>query len=204
MSSVLHIRPSAEDYLAIEQASTYKSEYLEGEIWAMAGASEAHVTIAGNLFILFKQALKGSPCRVYIADMKVKVATANAFFYPDVFVTCEPREASNTLFKQHPVMIAEVLSPSTEAFDRGKKFSIYRQLSSLQYYWLIDSQSMAIDCFMRGTNNDWILHSVNAPEDVLTFECLPGQYPLSAIYDDVEFAEVLEFSMNHTDQSENS
>lgn len=90
-------------------------------------------------------------------------------------------------------MIAEVLSPSTEAFDRGKKFSIYRQLASLQYYCLIDSQSMAIDCFMRGANNDWILHSVTLPEDSVTFACLPGQYPLSAIYDDVEFEEASEF-----------
>ncbi len=187
MSSILKRRLSAEDYLALEEASTYKNEYINGEIWAMAGASEAHVTISLNLALLLRQQLKGSPCRVYIADMKVKVATANAFFYPDVFVSCEPREQHNTLYKQHPIFIAEVLSPSTEAFDRGKKFAYYRQLDSLQHYWLIDSQSMAIDCFTRSSHHDWILHTASSPEQMLTLDKLPGQYGVQAIYDDVAF-----------------
>ncbi|MEQ1637829.1 MAG: Uma2 family endonuclease [Methylococcales bacterium] len=190
MSSIPKPRLSAEDYLAIEAANTYKSEYLEGDIWAMAGASEAHVTIALNLAVLLREQLKGSPCRVYLTDMKVKVETANAFFYPDVFVSCEPREQHNSLYKQQPVFIAEVLSPSTEAFDRGKKFAYYRQLDSLQHYWLIDSQSMAVDCFTRGSDGDWILHTANEPEQVLTLDKLPGQYAVQAIYDDVVFEDL--------------
>ena len=111
--------------------------------------------------------------------MKVKVASANAFFYPDVFVSCEAREQANSLYKEQPFFIAEVLSPSTEAFDRGKKFAYYRQLDSLQHYWLIDSQSMAIDCFSRGNDGNWILHAANSPEQILTLDKLATRFRAS-------------------------
>jgi len=143
---------TAEDYLQGEASAEYKHEYLNGEVWALVGATDAHVTIVGNLLVLLKQSLKGTPCRTYISDME----KANAFFYSDVLVTCNARDRDNTLFKQHPVFIAEVLSPSTEAFDRGQKFSAYRQLESLQTYWLIDSQKMSVDCFNRADNNEWL------------------------------------------------
>ena len=137
------LKLSAEDYLQGEASAQIKHEYLDGEVWAMVGASDSHVSIAMNLAFLLKQALKDTPCRAYISDMKVNVAQANTFFYPDVLVTCEPKDRDNRLFKQHPLFIAEVLSSSSEAFDRGSKFAAYRQLDSLQHYWLIDSQSKA-------------------------------------------------------------
>jgi len=111
---------TAEDYLQGEASAEVKHEYPDGEVWARVGASDAHVTIAMSLAFLLKQALKGSPCRAYISDMKVNVEKANAFFYPDVVVTCDPKDRDNPLFKQHPVFIAEVLSPSTEAFAGAK------------------------------------------------------------------------------------
>jgi len=180
---------SVEEYLQGEASAEYKHEYLNGEVWAMVGATDAHVTIAGNLFALLKQSLKGTPCRAYISDMKVNVEKANAFFYPDVLVTCNAEDRDNTLFKQHPVFIAEVLSPSTEAFDRGQKFSAYRQLDSLQTYWLIDSRKMSVDCFNRTDNNEWLLHGYENAEEIVRIPWLDLEWPLQSLYEEVLFAQ---------------
>ncbi|MGJ0486550.1 MAG: Uma2 family endonuclease [Methylomicrobium sp.] len=176
---------SAKDYLQGEASADCKHEYLNGEVWAMVGATDAHVTIAGNLFALLKQSLKGTSCRAYISDMKVNVEKANAFFYPDVLVTCDARDRDNSLFKQHPVFIAEVLSPSTEAFDRGQKFSAYRRLDSLQTYWLIDSRKMSVDCFNRTDNNEWLLHGYEKAEEILRIPALDLEWPLQSLYEEV-------------------
>ncbi|TPQ26985.1 Uma2 family endonuclease [Methylomonas koyamae] len=179
------LKLSCAEYLQGEEAAAVKHEYLDGEVWAMVGASDAHVSIAMNLAFLLKQALKQSPCRTYISDMKVNVAAANAFFYPDVLVSCNPKDRDNRLFKQHPVFIAEVLSPSTEAFDRGAKFAAYRQLDSLQSYWLIDSRTQAIDCFRRTADNAWLLHSHTGPGDKLAIPELNLELDFAEIYADV-------------------
>jgi Uma2 family endonuclease len=178
---------TVDDYLQGEASTEYKHEYLNGEVWAMIGATDAHVTIAGNLFALLKQSLKGTPCRAYISDMKVNVEKANAFFYPDVLVTCSPEDRDSALFKQHPLFIAEVLSPSTEAFDRGQKFSTYRQLDSLQTYWLIDSRKMSVDCFNRTNNNDWLLHGYEKAEEILRIPALDLEWQLQSLYEEVLF-----------------
>lgn len=180
------LKLSCAEYLQGEEAATVKHEYLDGEVWAMVGASDAHVSIAMNLAFLLKQALKESPCRAYISDMKVNVAAANAFFYPDVLVSCNPKDRDNRLFKQHPVFIAEVLSPGTEAFDRGAKFAAYRQLDSLQSYWLIDSRTQAIDCFRRTADNAWLLHSYTGPGDKLAIPELNLVLDFAEIYVDVD------------------
>lgn len=177
---------SVEEYLQGEETAEFKHEYLRGEVWAMAGARDAHVTIAGNLFFLLKQQLKGSPCRTYMADMKVRVEKADAFFYPDVLVICNPSDKQSDLYKQHPVFIAEVLSPSTEAFDRGDKFSAYRQLDSLQTYWLINTNSQQIDSYTRTENNDWLLHSYSQSDETVKVPNLNVEFLLSDLYEDVE------------------
>jgi len=123
-----------EDYLREEQLSETKHEYLAGEVRAMVGATDAHVRIALNLASMLKFHLKGSSCRTYISDMKLRVEKADAYFYPDVMVSCDQQDKENALIKQHPGFIAEVLSASTEAFDRGHKFTCYRRLPSLQCY----------------------------------------------------------------------
>lgn len=182
-----NLRLTATDYLQGEETAEYKHEYLDGEVWAMSGASDEHVTIAGNLFALLKHALKGTPCRAYISDMKVHVEKANAFFYPDIVVTCHPQDRDSRLFKQHPVFIAEVLSPSTEAFDRGQKFSTYRHLDSLQSYWLIDSRKMSIDCFERASAHEWLLHSHELAEENVSLPALDLAWNLAQLYEDVMF-----------------
>jgi Uma2 family endonuclease len=184
MSLAEKITLTAEEYLKGEETAEIKHEYQNGEVWAMVGATDNHVTIAGNLFVLLKQHLKDSPCRTYISDMKVRVEKADAYFYPDVMVTCNPKDQANTLYKQHPVFIAEVLSLSTEAFDRGNKFNAYRQLDSLQTYWLIDTQAMRVDSFTRTENDDWLLHSYTKADELVEIKGIEVQCLLKELYVD--------------------
>jgi Uma2 family endonuclease len=175
---------TAEEYLQGEETADFKHEYQNGEVWAMAGATDNHVTIALNLALLLKQHLKNSPCRTYISDMKVQVDKADAYFYPDVMVTCNPKDQANTLYKQHPLFIAEVLSPATEAFDRGNKFNAYRQLDSLQTYWLVDSNAMRVDSFTRTQNDDWLLHSYTQADGQVEIKGIEVKCLLKELYED--------------------
>lgn len=182
-----NITLSEQEYLESEKSAEFKHEYLKGERWAMAGANDSHVTIAGNLFVLLKLQLKGTPCRSYISDMKVKVEPAKAFFYPDVFVSCEQRDRELDYYKQHPVFITEVLSPSTEAYDRGDKFKYYQQLPSLQEYWLIDTQKISVDCFTRTNDNAWTLHSYFTSHEQVSIASLNIKIQLAELYADTTF-----------------
>jgi len=129
-----------DDYLAGEEIAPIKHEYVAGE---------AHVTVALNLASMLRNHVRGSPCRVYIADMKVRVESADAFYYPDVFVTCDPADSREKQFKRNPILVIEVLSDSTAAFDRGAKFAHYRQLDSLLEYGLIEPERPSVDIFRR-------------------------------------------------------
>lgn len=146
-----------EEYLQLESSSDIKHEYLDGEIFAIAGATDTHVTIAGNIFAMLLTHLRGSGCRVYISDMKVKIETKNRFFYPDVMVTCKAEDRENSTYKEFPRLIIEVLSDSTEAFDRGDKFADYQSLPSLQEYVLINTKKARIECFRRTDDGLWLL-----------------------------------------------
>ncbi len=184
MSLAEKLTLTAEEYLQGEETAEFKHEYLDGEVWAMVGATDAHVTIAMNLAYLLRQKLKGTPCRAYISDMKVNVEKANAFFYPDILVTCDNKDRQNSLYKQQPLFIGEVLSSSTEAFDRGKKFTAYRQLDSLQSYWLIDTNALHIDSYTRTENNDWLLHSYSHADETVKIAALNLEFLLQELYED--------------------
>ncbi len=175
---------SEQEYLENEKSAYYKSEYLNGEIWAMAGASDNHVTLSMNLAFLLRQQLKGKSCRSYISDMKVKVASANAYFYPDVFVSCNSNDKAQDYYKEHPCFIAEVLSPSTEAYDRGDKFKYYQQLASLEEYWLIDAQKMSIDCFTRQNDKVWSLRSYSVADEIASIDGLNCKIQLVELYEE--------------------
>jgi Uma2 family endonuclease len=176
---------TADDYLAGETHSPIRHEYVAGEVFAMAGATEEHATIAGNLFALLRNQVRGGPCRVYIADMKLRVEAADAFFYPDVFVTCDARDTSEPLAKRHPALICEVLSESTEAYDRGGKFAAYRTLESLNEYLLIDSRRRAVEVFRRQPGG-WLLAPV-APDGWLELHSLGFRCAVDTLYEDVVF-----------------
>lgn len=173
-----------EEYLAWESTQTEKHEYLNGEVFAMVGARREHVTIAGNVFALLKDHLRGGPCRAYISDMKLKVEGANAFFYPDVFVTCDERDHQAELFMSHPKLIIEVLSDSTAAFDRGDKFAIYRQIPILEEYLLIDPDSRRGDCFRRDATGHWVLYDFGK-DDAIELQSIAFQVPLTAFFENI-------------------
>jgi Uma2 family endonuclease len=146
-----------EEYLELEKQNTLKHEYCKGLIYAMAGAKKSHALIAHNLDRLLGNHLEHSPCLVYVSDMKVRIEVANCFYYPDLAVTCHKQDIEiNNDFISNPILIIEVLSKSTEQFDRGNKFLDYQLLSSLQDYVLISQDKMFVECYHKQTTGDWI------------------------------------------------
>jgi Uma2 family endonuclease len=158
---------TAQDYLVWEAQQLERHEFLDGEVFAMAGADDRHNTVAGNLFVALRQHFSGTPCRTYMSDMRLQVAAANAYFYPDLMVTCSAQDQASPLFKAEPTLIVEVLSPSTAAYDRGLKFSHYRQIASLQEYVLIDLDTRHVDCYRKGADGLWVLHPFARGETVM-------------------------------------
>ena len=157
---------TAADYLAWESAQLDRHEYLDGEVFAMAGAEDRHVTVAGNVSMALRQHLSDSPCRTYVSAMRLHVAIANSYFYPDVLVTCSALDQASAMVKAEPKLIVEVLSPSTAAYDRGVKFSHYRSLTSLEEYVLIDLDTRSTDCYRKGADGLWVLHPFARGESV--------------------------------------
>lgn len=159
-------RMTAEEYLAWDAGQTEKTEFIAGEVFAMAGGEDRNATVAGNLYIALRQHLGGSPCRVYGSDVKLRVEAADCFFYPDLMVTCSAADLTDRLIKREPVLVAEVPSPSTGAFDRGDKFAAYRQLPSLREYLLVDVDRQRCDLFRKGADGLWVLHPSEAGQAV--------------------------------------
>jgi len=177
---------SPEDYLAAEAESPVKHEYRDGEVYAMAGGTDAHVTIALNLWALLRGHLRGGSCRAYALDMKARVEELNRFYYPDVMVTCDDRDRNNNTFKCHPCLVVEVLSESTEAFDRGDKFSDYRHLVSLQEYVLISQVRPQVEVFRRNAEGLWVLHPYG-DGDTVELASVGWSGAISELYEAVEF-----------------
>ena len=175
----------AQAYLAWEAEQSTKHEYHDGEVFAMAGASDAHVTVALNIAMALRNHLRGSPCSVFISDMKLRVEEDNAFFYPDIFVTCAESDRGQSHSKSAPVLVVEVLSPATSAYDRGAKFAAYRKLPTLREYALIDPERLSLDLFRReGDSKRWVLHPIEAGGHV-EWASVGLQVPLEALYEDV-------------------
>lgn len=150
----------------------------------MAGAGEAHVTVALNIAMALRRHLAGTPCRSFITGMKLRVEAADAFFYPDVMVTCSAADAGEPLVKREPVLVVEVLSPATAAYDRGDKFAIYRKLPSLREYLLVDTDSRRCDLFRKSDDGLWVLHPVEAGQAVI-FESVNLEVPAASLWAEV-------------------
>jgi Uma2 family endonuclease len=196
-----HLTP--EEYLALERTAEYKSEYFAGEIFAMAGASERHVSIVANLMYILVGQLKGRPCKAYANDLRLKVSPTGLYTYPDVLVVCgAPRfadEQHDTLL--NPVVLMEVLSESTEAYDRGKKFDHYRALPSVSDYLLVSQDQHKIEHFIRQSDNRWLFSAYMALDDVVEIPSIAGALPLRDVYDKVELAgEILDAEDNRSDR----
>ena len=178
---------SPEEYLEFEHHSHIKHEYIDGEVYAMTGTTKAHNTISLNLAILFREKLKNSNCQTFMADIKVNISNKKRFFYPDIVVTCDDNDDINAYDIKFPKIIVEVLSESTERFDRGKKFQYYRTIPSLQEYILISSQEYLIECFRRTKKDLWTLQTYEGLNAILRIENLAIDAPLSEIYATLTF-----------------
>ena len=172
---------TAEDYLRWEAGQPDKHEYDHGETFAMGGASRRHVTISLNIAAALDEALEGSPCRAYMADMKVQAAADEAYFYPDVLVTCDPADHRADQFMRSPTLIVEVLSPATAAYDRGDKFAAYRRIPSLRDFVLIDPDLRRIEHYRRSQDERWELQDI-APEQALVLESLEVSIPWQKVF----------------------
>ena len=189
MSSLPVPRFTPEQYLHLERQAGYRSEYLSGEIFAMAGASEAHNLIVTNVVGELRSQLRGRPCRTYPSDMKVEVGPSGLFTYPDVSVVC-----GQPLFHderrdmvQNPTLVVEVLSPSTEAYDRGAKFAQYRRLDSLTDYLMISPSEYRAELFMRQPDNQWLLSEVMGEQQSIVILSIGCELLMAEVYDRVEF-----------------
>jgi Uma2 family endonuclease len=177
---------SPEEYLKLEELSPSKHEYIQGEVYAMAGANDAHVTVTVNLVTLLRNHVRGSGCRVYMSDMKARIESKNIYYYPDVMVTCDERDKAFPSFKNFPCLIVEVLSNGTEGFDRGDKFADYQELETLQEYVLISQKRERVECFRRNAEGLWVLYSYNQGSEI-HLASVDLRTSIDDIYEDVIF-----------------
>jgi len=178
---------SPEEYLEGEELADEKHEYVHGEVYAMAGAEDAHVLVAGNIHYTLKTHLRGSGCRLYASDMRVRINVDDAYFYPDVMVSCDAEDRKRKTMKQSPVLVVEVLSAGTEAYDRGDKFALYRELASLQEYVLVDPHKYHLEIFRLNKQKRWELFSFSGEDAMVDFASVGMQCPLVELYEDVDF-----------------
>lgn len=176
-----------EEYLREEESSSCKHEFVNGQVYAMVGASEAHNVIAVNLVSALRHHLRGTGCRAFMADMKVRVEASNCFYYPDVMVTCEQFNAKS-VYKTAPVLICEILSPSTAETDLREKLNAYRQLPSLREYLVVHQDEPLVERYTKNSSGKWERTTVKSGE--LTIDYLASKefsVPIDVIYEEVEF-----------------
>ena len=178
-----------EEYLLREKDAEFRSEYFRGEMFAMAGASANHNLIVLNAGASLREQLKKKPCRVYPSDLKLRIESTGLYTYPDVSVVSgEPQlETNGGDVLLNPAVLVEVLSDSTEAYDRGKKFEHYRTIPSLKHYVLVAQDRYSIDCFSRKPDGSWLLTSCQSLEATIELEAIDSQLAAAEVYDKVVF-----------------
>ena len=174
----------AQEYLDWEEKQSEKHEYIAGEVYGMVGARQDHVIAALNLGSALREHLRGTPCRALISDMKLSVPAMDAFYYPDVMVTCDETDKRTELYIEHPRLIVEVLSDSTASYDRGAKFAAYRKIESLQEYVLVDVERKGVECFRRKADGQWLLHDYQGAENC-EFESVGLALSMARVFEDV-------------------
>jgi Uma2 family endonuclease len=188
MSVATKRKITPEEYLEIEHKAEYKSEYFDGEMFAMAGASKEHTLIVGNVTTSLNIQLRKRPCQVYPNDMRVKINQTGLYTYPDVVVVCgkaefEDKEVDTLL---NPTLIVEVLSESTEAYDRSKKFEHYRRIESLREYLLIAQDEYKIEQYVRQNDGKWLFSETKGSESSIKLPSIDCELLLSEVYNKVE------------------
>jgi Uma2 family endonuclease len=176
---------SEDDYLNAENASRDKHEFVNGVVYAMAGATERHNTVAGNLFAACHAARQNSGCRPFMGDMRLRLEGGPTYYYPDVMVVCN-KDDTDPMFKTQPCMVAEVCSPSTEALDRREKFAAYTKLASLHDYLIVSQDEVRVDHYTRLSLREWG-HGQLGAGDSLTLRCPPLTLTVDELYAAVDF-----------------
>lgn len=188
MSSQVKVHHTPEEYLALERQAEYKSEYFNGEIFAMTGASRRHNLVVGNVFASLHGQLRKRPCEIYPSDMRVKVSQTGLYTYPDVVIVCgEPifdDKQKDTLL--NPTVLVEVLSKSTSSYDRGEKFEHYRKLDSLAEYLVIAQNKYHVEHYIRQPDNRWLLSETDDIQKTNHLSSIECDLTLADIYDKVE------------------
>jgi Uma2 family endonuclease len=176
---------TVEEYLKAEESSDIRHEYVDGEIFAMAGASEEHNLIATNIIALLRPHLRGTSCRAFVSDMKVKVQVqkADIFYYPDLLVTCDPKD-SERYFKTRPTLIVEVLSNSTKTIDKREKRLNYQSIESLQEYVLVSQDEIKVEVYRQDAQGNWSL-TILGKDDELQLNSVGLNITMSDVYEDV-------------------
>ncbi len=189
MASSPVTKVTEERYLEIDRAAEVRSEFLDGEMWAMSGGSAQHADLQANIHGELYLALRGTDCRAYTSDLRVRVVPGRMYAYPDVTVVCGKRrladERQDILI--NPIVIFEVLSPTTEKYDRGVKFQHYRGIDSLKDYVLVAQDRVLVEQYSRGADGAWTYRAHEKLEEQLKLDSLGVALPLARIYDRVEF-----------------
>ncbi len=190
MSSIPNHLLNAEEYLAFERRSQIRSEFYQGEMFAMTGASRKHNLITLNIARRISEAFDNRPCETYSNDMRVKVSFSGLYTYPDVVATCESPEFEDDFVDTllNPQAIVEVLSESTEAYDRGKKFAHYRRIPSLKDYLWVSQDRVLVEHYMRESNNCWLLTEAYQLEDSVNLLSIDCRLRLADIYAKVDLS----------------
>ena len=183
---------TAEEYLELELAAETRSEYRNGEIIPMTGGTPNHNDISGNLYILLKSALKGKDYRIFYADQRLRIPAVNLYTYPDVVVVPKPLELQtgrrDTVV--NPCFIAEVLSKSTQNYDRSEKFAAYRTILTFQEYLLVDQHRVHVEHHVKTAVNQWLFSEYDDPNVVLSFSAFEYQIQIADLYENIDFTSV--------------
>lgn len=175
-----------EEYFAWEELQLEKHELIDGRVYAMTGGTRNHSDIAGNFLLRIKPHLRGSGCKTYNSDCRVNILNTRNYTYPDLSVTCDPRDNSSPQYITYPCLIVEVLSDSTEAYDRGKKFDKYRRNPNLIDYVLVSSDEMAIDIYHKNDAGDWLILSYRAGDSV-ELKSIGLSLAIEQLYEEIVF-----------------
>ncbi len=191
MSAIAKTRLSVEDYLTIENAAPFKSEFYAGEIFAMAGASSTHNFVKDNLIRSLGNRLESGRCRTASSDQRIRIERTGLFTYPDIVILCgKPKFSSrDPLAIINPIAIVEILSPSTEDYDRGTKFKQYRQIPGFREYVLVSQDEAAIERHTLQPDGSWNLTVIEGIGESIEVVSVGVTIPLGEIYRDIEFTE---------------
>ena len=177
------------DYFAFEEASTTKHEFHDGEVFAMAGANREHNVIGRNLAIELGLSLRGGPCQLFLSDQRLEANSRGTYVYPDLLIVCDKPEytSANRNTLNNPKVVVEILSDSTELYDRTTKFRFYKSIASVREYVLISQGEPRIESYVRGDDGTWTIKDFFGLDVMLELQTVPARLPMAAIYEGVEF-----------------